>query len=142
MEAASSAPPPHGGVVSATAEVHWNQLDSETRKKLDQEYLQELADWDLPALSDAGVRAYLDYRHERPDTQITTYEEGQIRKVLHEYEDRWAIPEPADTEDHRGWLEVFGAERLHLTNAQTYVAVMVSLTFVFVIALLIFVSLV
>ena len=31
--------------MSATAEVSWNHLDSETRKKLDQEYLEELADW-------------------------------------------------------------------------------------------------
>ena len=128
--------------MTATAESRWNRLDAETRRRLDQEYLAELDDWDLPGLTPEGVRVYLEYRHERPDVQITTFEEGQVRKLLRDYAEPSSGPDPVDEEEHIGRLERFGAERLHLTNDQTYVAVMVTLTFLFVIALLIVVSLV
>ena len=120
-----------------TPEARWEELDDATRQKLDDQYLRELSDWGIHGLGDEGVRAYLDYRHERPGAAITTYEEGQIRKLLHPYADPSRRPDPVAEEEHLDPLEVYGAKRFHFTNQQTYVAIMVGMTFVAVIAFVI-----
>ena len=120
---------------SATTIV-WDQLDEATRHEREVQYLRELSLMSVPGLTEQGVEAYLRYRHERPETAITTYEEGQIRKLLRGFIDESRIPDPVAAEEHRGRLEKFGARRLHLTAAQTYVAVMVTLNFLFVLVLL------
>ena len=90
----------------------------------------------FPGLTEEGLDAYLTYRHERPVHSITTFEEGQIRRMLRPYVNRSNLPDPVAAEEHEGWLENFGARRLHLTNAQTYVAIMVTLNLLVVLALL------
>lgn len=115
----------------------WNQIDVEERHTLDSRFLDELRMWYETPLSSEGIRAYLAYRHQRPDSAITTYEEGQIRSLLHRYADLSVIPDPVRQEDHVDGLEVFGAERLHMTNSKTYVSVMVVLTLIAVVALLV-----
>lgn len=114
----------------------WEQLDESTRREREAQYLRELSLMSVPGLTEQGVEAYLRYRHERPETAITTYEEGQIRKLLHGFIDPSRIPDPVAAEEHRGRLETFGATRLHLTSSQTYVAIMVTLNFLFVLVLL------
>jgi hypothetical protein len=114
----------------------WQELDPTTREALDTQYLKELAMISEPGLTEEGVRAYLDYRHERPDAAITTFEEGQMRRMLHRWVDPTRLPDPVEQQDHRGWLEQFFARRFHWTNERAYVAVMVSLTFAFVLVLM------
>ena len=124
-------------MATTTQHKTWEQLDDKARRELETQYLRELSMMSQPGLTEEGVLAYLEYRHERPELAITTYEEGQIRKLLHQFVDESRIPDPVAAEDHRGKLETFGADRLHLTNSQTYVAIMVTLTFLAVIVLLI-----
>jgi len=119
--------------ISATA---WDRLDERTRRDLETQYLRELSMMSLPGLTGAGIEAYLGYRRERPEAAITTYEEGQIRKLLRHHVDPSRVPDPVAEEEHVGRLETFGASRLHLTNSQTYVAIMVTLNFLFVLVLL------
>ncbi len=114
----------------------WEELDEATRRELEAQFLRELSMMSQPGLTEEGVQAYLAYRHDRPEQAITTYEEGQIRKLLHQFIDESKIPDPVAAEEHRGKLETFAAQRLHLTNAQTYVAIMVTLNFLFVLVLL------
>lgn len=108
--------------MSATAShIHsWNELDPATREELDARFLRELAGWELRGLTDEGVQVYLRYRHERPDAAITTYEEGQIRRLLRPFRDPDRVADPVDEESHIGRLERFGARRLHATNMETY----------------------
>jgi hypothetical protein len=123
--------------MDAAQEKRWEELDPEARKKLDEQYLEELLDWDEPGLTEEGIRAYLEYRHERPGAQITTYEEGQIRHMLHRLAGPSRRPDPVEQEEHLDWLERFGAGWLHVTNAQTYVLVMMALTFAALIVLIV-----
>lgn len=106
----------------------WDELDDETRERLDAQYLEELSRWNDSGLTDECVEAYVKYRHERPECAITTYEEGQIRKMLHTMGDPEALPDPVEEEEHLDALEVVGAKRFHLTNAETYGVVMILLT--------------
>jgi len=103
------------------------------------EKLDELKNWGEPPLSKEGIKTYLSYRHQRPEAAITTYEEGQIRKLIHGLTDPSKIQDPVEKEEHRDPLEVFGAKRFHWTNAQSYLAVMLLLTFAFVLFFLVFV---
>ena len=121
---------------AATPATAWDRLDETTRHEREAQYLRELSMMSLPGLTETGVEAYLAYRHERPDSAITTYEEGQIRRLLRRHVDPSRVPDPVGAEEHVGRLETFGATRLHLTNAQTYVAIMVTLNFLFVLVLL------
>ena len=111
----------------------WEDLDVQTRRELDARYVTELADWGIHGLDEEGVRVYLEYRRERPGAAITTYEEGQIRKLLHPHADPSQRPDPVDAEEHLDPLETYGARRFQLTNQQSYVAVMLILTFAAVI---------
>jgi len=107
--------------MARTGGVHfWDDLDPATRETLDLQFLRELSAWDVRGLTDDGVRAYLAFRHERPDAAITTYEEGQIRRMLRRYRDPALVPDPVALEPHDDPLERFGAERLHLTSMETY----------------------
>jgi len=106
----------------------WDEFEPSARKKLDEQFLKELETWPEPGLTEEGIQAYLQYRHDHPTEAITTYEEGQIRKMLHRYVDPTTIPDPVEQEEHTDPVERFGAERLHLTNSATYVAVMLVLT--------------
>jgi hypothetical protein len=99
----------------------WTELDEETRRRLDRQYLDELHNIGEPGLTDKAIEAYLAYRHERPAEEITTFELGRIRRMLHKMRDPALVPDPVDQEHHHGWLEKFGAKRLHLTYGQTYV---------------------
>jgi len=99
----------------------WEEIEPEHREELDRQYLKELEDWGEPGLSETAVQTYLDYRHQRPDAAITTYEEGQIKKLLHGLSDPTQAPDPVEQEEHLDALERFGAKRLHFTNMQTYV---------------------
>ena len=119
-----------------TTEKAWTELDGTTRRELESQYLKELSMMSLPGLTDEGVEAYLAYRHDRPEMAITTYEEGQIRKLLHSFIDPARLPDPVAQEEHTGKLENFGAQKLHLTNSQTYVAIMVTLNLLFLLILL------
>lgn len=107
----------------------WDDLDPETRAALDAQYLMELESWYEPGLSEEAVRLYLEYRHERPGATITTYEEGQIKRLLHPLADPTAEPDPVALEEHVGKLESFCAERLHFTNVGAYLAVMLALIY-------------
>ena len=91
--------------------------------KPDRKFVDELQHECEPGLTDEGLRAYLAYRHERPDGQITTYEEGQIRRFLHRMRDPAKVPDPVEQEEHVGRLENFGARRLHLTNFGLFAAI-------------------
>ena len=122
-----------------TAQTRWEELDEATRRELDAQYLKELDDWGIHGLSEDGVRVYLEYRRERPGAAITTYEEGQIRKMLHPYADPSKRPDPVEAEEHLDPLETYGARRFHFTNQQTYVAIMMVLTFAAVIVFAIWV---
>lgn len=115
--------------MSVNGEKSWEALDEQTRTELDAQYLEELEDWGIHGLSEEGVQVYLHYRHERPGAAITTYEEGQIRKMLHPFADPSQRPDPVEQEEHLDPLEVYGARKWHYTNQQTYVAIMVGLTF-------------
>jgi hypothetical protein len=117
----------------------WEELDPQTRRELDEQYLDELKNWGEPPLSEEGIKTYLSYRHQRPQAAITTYEEGQIRKLIHGLTDPSKSQDPVEQEEHLDPLEVFGAKRFHWTNAQSYLAVMLLLTFVFVLFFLVFV---
>ena len=121
-----------------TTERAWEELDGTRRRELETQYLKELSMMSVPGLTDEGVEAYLEYRHDRPQMAITTYEEGQIRKLMHRFVDPSKLPDPVEQEEHTGKLENFGAQKLHLTNSQTYVAIMVTLNFLFVLILLFF----
>jgi hypothetical protein len=114
----------------------WKELDGSARRELESQYLKELSMMSLPGLTEEGVEAYLAYRHDRPEMAITTYEEGQIRKLLHRFVDPAKLPDPVRQEEHTGKLENFGARKLHLTNSQTYVAIMVTLNLLFLLLLL------
>lgn len=119
----------------------WDELDVQQRHELDARFLEELRMWYDAPLSDEGIQAYLAYRHERPETAITTYEEGQIRKLLHRYVDRSVAPDPVRAEEHVDPLEVFGAEKLHMTNSRTYLSVMVGLTLIAVVVFMLWLML-
>ena len=119
-----------------TTEKAWTELDGTKRRELESQYLKELSMMSLPGLTDEGVEAYLAFRHDRPEMAITTYEEGQIRKLLHSFIDPAKLPDPVEQEEHTGKLENFGAQKLHLTNSQTYVAIMVTLNLLFLLVLL------
>ena len=119
-----------------TTEKAWDELDGVRRRELESQYLKELSMMSLPGLTEEGVEAYLAYRHDRPEMAITTYEEGQVRKLLHRFIDPARLPDPVEQEEHTGKLENFGAQKLHMTNAQTYVAIMVTLNLLFVLILL------
>jgi hypothetical protein len=119
-----------------TAQRAWEELGGAKRQELERQYLKELSMMSLPGLTDAGVEAYLEYRHDRPEMAITTYEEGQIRKLMHQFIDPSRLPDPVEQEEHTGRLENFGAKKLHMTNSQTYVAIMVTLNLLFVLILL------
>ena len=106
----------------------WHDLDSDTRAELDARFLEELRMWCDAPLSDEGTRVYLAYRRERPDAAVTTYEEGQIRKMLRRHAMPSTGPDPVTSEEHLDRLESFGADRLHLTHERTYLMVMVILT--------------
>ena len=114
----------------------WEELDEATRQQLDAQYLKELAMISEPGLNERAIRAYLDYRHERPDAAITTFEEGHIRRMLHRMVDPAKLPDLVEQQTHRGRLESYFARRWHWTNERTYVAIMVGLTFLFVLTLM------
>ena len=119
----------------STATAHdWAHLDLKTREELDEQYLAELHTLGEPGLTDEGIEVYLAYRHERPELCMTTFELGQIHKLLHDYHDPALIPDPVEQEEHIGWLENFGAYKLHLTNAQTYVWIMLVVIIVAMVA--------
>ncbi len=113
----------------STTTRRWEDLDPTTREELDARFMKELATWHEIGLSDEGARLYLEYRRERLDAAITTYEEGQIRKLLRPYADPSKRLDPVETEEHIDTVEVLGAKRFHLTNVQTYGAIMLALTF-------------
>jgi hypothetical protein len=48
---------------------------------------------------------------------------------------------PVAEEEHLDPLEVYGAKRFHLTNQQTYVAIMVGLTFAALVVFVLWVTL-
>ena len=125
--------------MNAVTSSSWERLDPAERRRLDAQFLAELTSWSEPGLDDGALQEYLDYRHERPTATITTYEEGQIRRLLHRRADPSAEPDPVEAEEHTDPLERFGAQRLHLTNAQTYIAVMLGLNLLLLLALLIWV---
>ena len=116
----------------------WEELDESSRSQLETQYLRELSMMSVPGLTEDGVEAYLKYRHGRPEASITTFEEGQIRRLLRPFVDESKIPDPVAAEEHRGALEEFGARRLHLTNSQIYIAIMVTLNFLALVALLVY----
>ncbi len=116
----------------------WEQLDAATRRRLDAQYLEELARVAEPGLTERGIRAYLDYRHERPEAQITTFETGQIRHMLHGLRDPGQVPDPVEQEEHRGRMERFGARRLHLTHFELYAAIVLAHVYLGVVAILLF----
>lgn len=126
--------------MTVNPDARWEDLDEATRAELDSRFLRELNDWGVPGLGEEGVRAYLAYRHERPGAAITTYEEGRIRKLLHPFGDPSKQPDPVVAEEHLDPLEVYGARRFHFTNQQTYVAVMLGLTFLALIAFVIWLA--
>jgi hypothetical protein len=110
--------------MAAVHVTHWEDLDPETREALDEIYLAEFEALAAPGVPESAIDEYLRYRHERPAAQITTYEQGQVRRLLRRLRDPSAIPDPVDEEDHVDAVERFGANRLHLTNIGTYVAVL------------------
>jgi len=114
-------------MVTATSRT-WQELDAQTRRKMDARFLEELRMWCDAPLNDDAIRVYLAYRHERPEAAVTTYEEGQIRKMLHRYATPADRPDPVAAEEHLDPLEVFGATKLHMTNDRTYLMVMIVLT--------------
>ena len=125
--------------MNVTPDASWEDLDDATRAELDSRYLRELNDWGIHGLGDDGVRVYLDYRRERPGAAITTYEEGRVRKLLQPFADPSQRHDPVAEEEHLDPLEVYGARRFHFTNQQTYLAVMLGLTFLAMIAFVIWV---
>lgn len=115
----------------------WDGLDAKTRAHLDAVFLEELRVLASPGVTDeATVRAYLEYRHERPHGQMTTYEEGQVRRMLARHRDPATAPDPVAAEEHTGRLERFGAERLGLTNIGTFGTVMFVLVYLVLLATL------
>jgi len=120
----------------ATTEEEREETAGTARRDLEAQYLKELSMMSLPGLTEEGVEAYLAYRAQRPGMAITTFEEGQIRKLLRRFIDPARVPDPVEQEEHTGALETFGARRLHLTNSQTYIAIMVTLNLLFVLILL------
>ena len=110
--------------MSAVQLTRWDNLDPETREALDAIYLAEFESLAGPGVRASAVEEYLRYRHERPAAQITTYEQGQIRRMLRRLRDPTAIADPVEDEDHVDAVERFGAKRLHLTHTGTYVAVL------------------
>ena len=115
--------------MAIAADQQWEELDDVTRAELDAQYLKELEAFNEPGLSAEAVHRYLEYRHERPGAAITTYEEGQIRRMLRGLGDPAAIPDPVEQEEHLGKLERLGAEKFHFTNVGTYTAIMMILIF-------------
>ena len=120
------------------AQPTWEQLDPDTRHALDEQYLDELARVAEPGLDDRAIDVYLSYRHERPLAQITTFETGRIRRMLHRLRDPGRVPDPVEREEHRGRIERFGAEKLHLTNFGTFVFVLVAHVYAGLLAILLF----
>jgi len=115
-------------MTATVSHIHtWAELDQETREELDARFLRELSAWDLRGLTDEGIQVYLRYRHERPDAAITTYEEGQIRRLLRPFRDPARVVDPVAEERHVDRLERFGAERLHATNMETYWTVLAAI---------------
>lgn len=119
----------------------WEDLDPETREALDAIYLAEFEALAGPGVRESAIDEYLRYRHERPAAQITTYEQGQIRRMLRPLRDRGAIADPVDEEDHVDAIERFGANRLHLTNTGTYVVVLFVHVYVGLLAVLLWILL-
>jgi len=125
-----------GRAMTVTPHIDWNKLDPGTRDELDAEFLAELRTLAPPGLTEEGVQAYLDYRHEWPEASLTTFAEGQVLSMLHRYEDPRRVPDPVEIEEHLDPLERFGARRLHMTNAETYSALIFALIFGGVLALI------
>jgi hypothetical protein len=119
-----------------TTEKTWDELEETRRRELELQYLKELSMMSLPGLTEGGVEAYLAYRRDRPGMGITTYEEGQLRKLMHRFIDPTKVRDPVEEEEHTGKLDKFGAQRLHMTSSQTYVAIMVTLNLLFLLILL------
>jgi hypothetical protein len=115
----------------------WEHLDPEVRGELDDRYRHELDGVVEPGLTEEGVAEYLEYRHERPEGQITTYEEGQIRRMLRGKFDASAVPDPVELEPHTGRIENFGAHRLHLTNFGTWLFILLAHVYLGLVGLLI-----
>ena len=107
-----------------TAIPNWDELDPETRAALDAQYIKEFEGLAEPGVPPEALAAYLEYRHGRPAGQITTYEQGQIRRLLHRTRDRTRIVDPVEDEEHHDGVERFGADRLHLTNDGTFLAIL------------------
>ncbi|MCP4004639.1 MAG: hypothetical protein GY725_10620 [bacterium] len=124
----------------STATRRWEDLDQATREEFDARFIEELANWQEIGLSDEGIRVYLEYRRERPDAAITTYEEGRIHKMLRPYTDPSERVDPVEAEEHIDAVEVLGAKRFHLTNVQTYGAIMLVLTLVAFVVFLVWVG--
>ena len=119
----------------------WENLDVATREELDRLYLAEFEDLAGPGVPDSALDSYLAYRHERPAIQITTYEQGHIRRMMRRMREPGAIVEPFETEDHVDAIERFGAGRLHLTNTATYAIVLFVHVYVGLLALLLWILL-
>ena len=117
--------------------VRWDQLDPETQKALDAQYREELERVAGPGLTPDALDEYLEYRHRRPEAQITTYEEGQIRRLLRGKYDPSQQPDPTEEEEHTGRIENWGARKLHLTNFGTFLFILLAHVYVGLIGLLI-----
>jgi hypothetical protein len=102
----------------------WAEIDPDSRRLLDEQYLRELSTYFEPGIDEAAIQAYLEYRHERPDAGITTFEEGQIRRLLHRGAHPELVPDPVEQEDHLDALERYGASHWHFTNTQTYAMIL------------------
>jgi len=127
--------------MSAVHITHWEDLDPETREALDTIFLAEFEALAGPGVRESAVEEYLRYRHERPAAQITTYEQGQIRRMMRRLRDPTAVPDPVEQEDHVDAVERFGANRLHLTNTGTYVVVLFAHLYVGLLAVLLWILL-
>jgi len=120
----------------ATAIRRWDELDPETRAALDEIFVAEFEGLAEPGVPPSAMATYLAYRHERPAGQITTVEQGVIRRMLHRMRDPGRLVDPVDDEVHVEPIERFGARRLHLTHTATYLAILFVHVYVGLLALL------
>ena len=119
----------------------WQDLDPETREALDDVYRAEFAGLAETGVPESALKLYLEYRHERPAAQITTYEQGHVRRMLHRMRDLEAIPDPVELEDDVDAIERFGSKSLHLTHSGTFLIVLFAHLYVGLLALLFWVLL-
>jgi len=117
--------------------MRWDQLDPHTQAALDEQYRKELERVAGPGLTPGALDEYLEYRHRRPEAQITTYEEGQIRRLLRGKLDPSLLPDPTGEEEPRGRIEKFGSRTLHLTHFGTFLFILLAHVYVGLIALVI-----